>query len=1061
MFRRRARNSEERKLQFEQFEQRLVMSAQAVTSLLPELEIASPALTQQVVSLDHAAGDAAAIANQYGLDGAGQTVAVIDSGIAWDHYALGGGFGAGHKVVGGWDFAENDADPYDDGPAGFHGSHVAGIIGSTDDQIPGVSSGVDLVALRVFGDNGEGHLDWVEQALQWVHEHKDDFANPITTVNLSLGTHWDPESTPDWANLDDEFAKLKSDGIFISVAAGNGFRSLGDVGLSYPAVNSNVVPVASHNADGQLSDFSQRDDRVLVAPGELLRSTVPDHLFGGQTGQFLGSTGTSMAAPYVAGASAILRQANEFMGVENIDQDLLYRQFRETANQIHDSVTGGYYYKINLEAALASVIKDYHSDSIATASNAGVLRGGEVMRGTIGQQNDVDRFQFTADRSGRMTFQFEITDDLMPLVDVIGSSARIQDNQISFDVVAGQKYDFSVATADGTGHYKIIVDLVDHDAATDLGRVIAHEFSNLAVSGESLFQLSAIRNGFLTVETTDEHPSGRSFAIEIYDRGMNLIQSAQSSTGQLRLDVQARAGEAFFLKAIGNSEAVNIRAFNLVSLDAGSLTINGTHQRDDIVIHAQNQFSVSVNGLDYQFALTDVNNIHIEGYKSYDSINVVLGESNDRVNTRVDGVSINNQNFSLNSNSLENVNVVGGGGYDVASLNDSEGNDRLSSGSSTAGRRWVTLSGQGFRSQVSGFDVAYVRGSDGFDQASISGTVGDDVFASRGERNILRVNGATVLFDLFDSIEVSGLGGRDAANLHDSAGVDRFVLSPQNGSISNDSYVVSVTDFTRINAFSNEGRDTVEMHDSAGSDHFVHRDGIGVLNGEGFLNFAQGFSRVEAYSAGGRDAAQIFDTGGNDYFVLDANGSRMSSANLHVSARGFHSTSVFAHQGGFDRALVFGTSGDDFADAGHNRLQVNLSNGIRNQIAGAEEIQLNLLGGNDSAFLLGSSDREILQARFDEIEFQSTLQMLRMTNAENIRFNGNGGFDQVVFDELGELDLLESLGDKATVFMQNHTVTAEDFALLEASTVDHAIAEYDLEEADFLYMLRGQWAQKR
>ena len=43
-----------RKLQFEQFEQRLVMSAQAVTSLLPELDIASPAMTQQVVSLEDA-----------------------------------------------------------------------------------------------------------------------------------------------------------------------------------------------------------------------------------------------------------------------------------------------------------------------------------------------------------------------------------------------------------------------------------------------------------------------------------------------------------------------------------------------------------------------------------------------------------------------------------------------------------------------------------------------------------------------------------------------------------------------------------------------------------------------------------------------------------------------------------------------------------------------------------------------------------------------------------------------------------------------------------------------
>ena len=57
---------------------------------------------------------------------------MIDSGIAWDHVALSGGLGTGYRVVGGWDFAENDADPYDDGPSGFHGTHVAGIIGSSN-----------------------------------------------------------------------------------------------------------------------------------------------------------------------------------------------------------------------------------------------------------------------------------------------------------------------------------------------------------------------------------------------------------------------------------------------------------------------------------------------------------------------------------------------------------------------------------------------------------------------------------------------------------------------------------------------------------------------------------------------------------------------------------------------------------------------------------------------------------------------------------------------------------------------------------------------------------------
>ena len=360
------------------------MSAQAVGSLLPELEIASPAMTQQVVSLEDAGTRASDLAAQYGFDGTGQTVAVIDSGIAFDHLALGGGFGEDYRVVGGYDFAENDDNPFDDGPAGFHGTHVAGIIGSSDSEYSGVAPGVDLVGLRVFDDAGRGELEWVEQALQWVHDNKDSFENPITTVNLSIGANWNADTVPDFAILEDEFAQLEADGLFISVAAGNGFLNFGETGLSYPAVSEHVVPVASHDAEGNLSDFSQRDSRVLVAPGENLRSTVPDHLFvGGRTDQFLASSGTSQAAPYVAGASAILRQANEFVGTENINQELLYQQFLDTADQIFDSVTGQYFDRLNLEAALESVVNDRHSDSIETATDIGTVTGGEIILSLI------------------------------------------------------------------------------------------------------------------------------------------------------------------------------------------------------------------------------------------------------------------------------------------------------------------------------------------------------------------------------------------------------------------------------------------------------------------------------------------------------------------------------------------------------------------------------------------------------------------------------------------------------------------------------------------------------
>ncbi|MEZ6092972.1 MAG: S8 family serine peptidase [Pirellulaceae bacterium] len=136
-------SQQNRKCGFDQFEDRIVMTAQPLgdTALAPQIMI--PDLSQQgeLVQFSNDQFQLDDLRETYNLDGSGQTVAIIDSGIAWDHYALGGGYGAGNKVVGGWDFAENDADPYDSGPAALHGSHVSGIVASEDSQYRGVAPG--------------------------------------------------------------------------------------------------------------------------------------------------------------------------------------------------------------------------------------------------------------------------------------------------------------------------------------------------------------------------------------------------------------------------------------------------------------------------------------------------------------------------------------------------------------------------------------------------------------------------------------------------------------------------------------------------------------------------------------------------------------------------------------------------------------------------------------------------------------------------------------------------------------------------------------------------------
>ena len=418
----------------------------------------------------------------YGLTGVGQTVAVIDTGIAYSHYALGGGYGSNYRVVGGYDFAESDADPYDTGPNGSHGTHVAGIIGSSHSTYSGVASQVDLVSLRVFDDDGGGYFSWVNQALWWVHENRLAFENPITAVNMSLGASWNSDTIPSWAMLEGALAQLEADGIFVAVAAGNDFSYYGEPGLSYPAASPYVVPVGSVTSAGTMSSFSQRLDRMIAAPGSYIVSSVPDYA-GNNNGvddDFGYMSGTSMASPYVAGASVLLRQAYTFATGGTLNQDQLYNVMYNTADTFYDSATQQYYRRLNLKAAVDSLMPDDdYGSSEATAQAMGTLTGSLSLAGHISQLDDVDWFQFTAGASGTVTVSASPTMDLVPewQADGFNISVAADGKSFSFTAVAGQTYRFGLSTAYGIGNYTLAAQMTAIAAPSNLVDVQRGDFN--------------------------------------------------------------------------------------------------------------------------------------------------------------------------------------------------------------------------------------------------------------------------------------------------------------------------------------------------------------------------------------------------------------------------------------------------------------------------------------------------------------------------------------------------------------------------------------------------------
>ncbi|MBL9163104.1 MAG: hypothetical protein JNL18_10245, partial [Planctomycetaceae bacterium] len=718
------------------------------------------------------------VQSNYGLTGAGQTVAVIDSGIAWNHAALGGGWGANYRVVGGWDFTEeNDANPYDDGPSGSQGTHVAGVIGSSDSTYPGVAAGVDLVGLRVVNDAGEGYFSWLESALQWVHANRNAFANPITTVNLSLGVaQWNATTMPNWSTLEDEFAQLKADGIFIAAAAGNSFTQYNAPGLSYPAASSNVVPVMSTDGSGNLSFFSQRHTRAIAAPGEGIVSTVPDYAGNnnGTADDFATRNGTHLATPYIAGASVLIRQAMQFAGVATINQDVIYDKMMATADSVVDAVTGLTYKRLNLARAIDSIMPaDDVGSTTATALDLGTLTTPINRQGAIGTITDADFFKFTASANGVVTFAASTAGAMTAQWQVTGASplAGQPPGTIAFAVQAGQVYTVRLASTSGIGKYTLTASLAPSNTFefTDLGNVDSKQVNDVSVAGEKWFRVVASQNGLFSA-LGSFNAAGGSVSVSLHDANLNVVTSGVAGAGTSRVDATVVAGVTYYVRLAGTNSDVDVKLVNLVSQVGSKVWVNGTAGTDTFQFTAGSTSVIVVNGLEYRWGTTSVNSFVVNGLGGVDSFAFQGTTAAESVTLRSTESVFTGTGYSVTVSNVETQTAVSGGGADVANLYDSAGNDSLAA---LPDRLTLTLSG-GQVLSAQGFAKAKAWATaGGVDTAAFTDSAGDDTFIAGQVRAIMAGVGYWNEAEGFDQTTADAVaGGVNQINFYDSAGND-------------------------------------------------------------------------------------------------------------------------------------------------------------------------------------------------------------------------------------------------------------------------------------------------
>ncbi|MFW6237797.1 MAG: S8 family serine peptidase, partial [Halanaerobiales bacterium] len=222
------------------------------------------------------------------------TVAVLDTGIIPDHPDLAA------NLVPGYDFIYDNEDPTD--PAGefSHGTHVAGIIGAVTDNgegIAGTAGNIQIMPVRVMDKEGAGDYGSLISGIRWAAENGADI------INLSLA------GSVDSSLLKEAVKDAHDQGVTIIAAAGNS----GEKNLYYPAKYEEVISVGAVGPSGERSYYSNYSSRLdLAAPGgdamDSSRSYPRNRILstGGPEREYEWKQGTSMAAPHVSAAAALL-----------------------------------------------------------------------------------------------------------------------------------------------------------------------------------------------------------------------------------------------------------------------------------------------------------------------------------------------------------------------------------------------------------------------------------------------------------------------------------------------------------------------------------------------------------------------------------------------------------------------------------------------------------------------------------------------------------------------------------------------------------------------------------
>ncbi len=249
---------------------------------------------------------------EQGYTGDGIVIAVLDTGCDSDHYEL------TDQIIGGYNFTTDDnrdTSVFED--YNGHGTHVCGTIcaAENDAGVIGVAPKAKVLVIKVLTGQGFGDTRWITEGVRYATKWRGEKGERVRVISMSLGGR---EDSPELHEAVKE--AIRQDILVICAAGNEGDGDDATDEYAYPGAYPEVVQVGSVNLQEEISKFSNTNCKIdLVAPGEEILSTYLNN-------EFAVLSGTSMAAPHISGAAALLIEQSEKEFERPLSEPELYAQ---------------------------------------------------------------------------------------------------------------------------------------------------------------------------------------------------------------------------------------------------------------------------------------------------------------------------------------------------------------------------------------------------------------------------------------------------------------------------------------------------------------------------------------------------------------------------------------------------------------------------------------------------------------------------------------------------------------------------------------------------------------